>query len=243
MLQVKSTANHTGVIISGNHDDLSALCSAFANVIGDEDDYVYNGASCLRLSGICNEIRHACQGEGEASDSSHGLACYAFRVLWPEIAFIAAILDNFVLLSIARKLYAARLPDALKTDIQFISPNDIALIHYFQDLVWNELERIVGHARLRAIFGKFNDLRAMHFKYPQFDGFYTQWLDLLNMKLLCSKPEQRCSDLVTILASLFSMNEDYLSLKNTIDALAKQEGVYVAGIKLADCMDPETIKW
>ncbi|MGI5985572.1 MAG: DUF6904 family protein, partial [Oscillospiraceae bacterium] len=163
--------------------------------------------------------------------------------LWPEAVFVAAVLDNFILLSIAKKLYANRVPELLTKQMQTVSPDHIALIHYFQDLVWNELERVVGEGQIKTIFGEYNDLRWMHFKYPQLDGFYTQWLDLLNIKYLCSKPEDRSSYLTKILRSIFAIDEEYLFLKSNIDVFAKQEGIRVTSVAPADFLYPDKIEW
>lgn len=153
------------------------------------------------------------------------------------------IRQAFVLLSRAKMLYVSRLPEDIRKEAQPVLHNHIALIHYFQDLIWNELERIVGDRRVMTIFGEYNDLRSMHFKFPQLDGFHTQWLDLLNVVYLCSKPEQRSSHLVTILTKLFSIDEEYLALKNSIDVFAEQEGIRVTGVRIADCVYPDKIEW
>lgn len=243
MLQIKSTANNTGVAVSGNYDDLNELYNALLCVIGAEGEFFYEAASRLRVLSVCHEIRHAFEGEREKFRSDHNIQYYAFRILWPEAAFIAAILDNFVLHSYAKNLYSSLIPEIFDKQAQSVLRNQIALIHYFQDLVWNELECIVGNKQIKSIFGEYYDLRAMHFKYPQLDGFYTQWLDLLNTKYLCSKPEKRCSYLATILTRLFSIDEDYLVLKNSIKTFADQEGIRITGVKITDFVYPDKIQW
>lgn len=243
MLQIRSTVNNTGLTISGNYDDLNALYDSFVCVIGGEDDYFYEAAARLRVLSVCCEMRHAYIGERETINSNHTIPYYSCRILWPEAVFVAAVLDNFVLLSTAKKLYVKKLPEMQEKQIRTVLPDHIALIHYFQDLVWNELERIVGAKRVKTIFGEYNDLRLMHYKYPQLDGFYTQWLDLLNIEYLCSDPEQRSSHLTTILKRIFSIDEEYLFFKNNIEVFAKQEGIRVTGIKLTDCIYPDNIEW
>jgi len=243
LLQIKSTANNTGITVSGSYDDLSALHDSFVGVVGGKDDFFYQAASRLRVLGVCQEIRNAYLGKREISKNIDGISCYAFCILWPEAAFVAAVLDNFVLLSRAKMLYVDRHPEDLQKQVQPVLLNHVALIHYFQDLVWNELERILGDRRVMTIFGEYNDLRSMHFKYPQLDGFHTQWLDLLNIVYLCSKPEQRVSYLTAVLTRLFSIDEEYLVLKNSIEVFAKQEGIRVTGVRIADCMYPDKIKW
>lgn len=243
MLQIKSTVNNTGITVTGSYDDLSALHDSLVGVVGGKDDFFYQAASRQRVLGVCHEIRQAYHGERETLKNIDGVSCYAFCILWPEAAFVAAVLDNFVLLSRAKMLYVSRLPEDIRKEAQPVLHNHIALIHYFQDLIWNELERIVGDRRVMTIFGEYNDLRSMHFKFPQLDGFHTQWLDLLNVVYLCSKPEQRSSHLVTILTKLFSIDEEYLALKNSIDVFAEQEGIRVTGVRIADCVYPDKIEW
>lgn len=233
MLKIKSTTNNTGISVSGSLEDMNELHNAIMSVIGDEGEYFFQAGSRQRVLGICHEIHFAFQGKRKTLND-HVLPPYAFRILWPEAAFVAAVLDNFILLSSAAKLYVERLPKELREGIPTVSSDNIALIHYFQELVWNELERVVGAWQVRAIFGEYNELRKVHFKFPQLDGYCTQWLDLLNMKYLCSDPERRSSYLAPILTQLFSINEGYLSLKQDIDVFAQQEGIRVTGIRLTD---------
>ncbi|NLH01024.1 MAG: hypothetical protein GX488_03820 [Clostridiales bacterium] len=243
MLQIRSTENLAGISVRGNYDDLNELYNAFASVVGGEDDYLYETASRLRVLGVCNEIRHACIGNRELFERGYDIPCYGFRILWPEAAFVAAVLDNFVFLSTAKKLYVNRLPEEIKDQIQTVSADHISLIHFFQDLVWNELERVIGGRQIKKVFGRYDDLRSMHFKYPQFDGFYTQWLDLLNIKYLCYDPKIRGAYLAPVLAKLFSADEEYLSLKSNIDSFARQEGICVTGVRFAYGAYPDNIKW
>ncbi|MEA4895622.1 MAG: hypothetical protein VB064_10220 [Oscillospiraceae bacterium] len=231
MLKIKNTANNTGISVSGCLEDMNELHDAISNVIGDDGEYFFEASSRQRLLDICREIRHATQEKREALNDED-FSPYAFRVLWPEAAFTAAVLDNFILLSSAKKFYAERLPEELSKSIQTVSSSHVALIHYFQELIWNELDRVVGAWQVKAIFGDYNELRKIHFKFPQFDGYCTQWLDLLNLKYLCSDPGRRRSHLAPILTKLFCIDEDYLSLKNDIDVFARQKGIRLTGVRL-----------
>ncbi len=233
MLRIKSTANNTGISASGGLEDMNELHNAISSVIGDEGEYFFQAGSRQRVLGICHEIRFAFQGKLETLNVQD-LPLYAFRILWPEAAFVAAVLDNFILLSSAKKFYVECLPKESSESIPTVSSDHIALIHFFQELIWNELERVVGTLQVSAIFGKYNELRKIHFKFPQLDGYCTQRLDLLNIKYLCSDPERRRSYLAQILTQLFSIDEGYLSLKNDIDVFAQQEGIRVTGIRLSD---------
>ncbi len=227
MLQIKSTANTAGVLVSGGRDDLNALYGAFLSVIGDEKEYLYNAAPCQRLLSFSYELRQALAGK--ASENGN----YSFRALWPDTAFVAAVLDNFVMHSVSKGLYVARLTEAVKKESPSVAAEQAALIHYFQELVWNELERVVGKKQLRTIFGQYYDLRSMHFRFPQFDGYYTQWLDLLNIQYLFSLPCRRGECLVSVLTRLFQPDMAYYSLKNNIDDFARRKGVRVTGVSLA----------
>lgn len=239
MLQVKNTANYTGICVSGNYDDLNHLYKAFLSVIGGDDEYSYNAAPRRRILDVCREICCALQGKYETSMGNW----YAFRVLWPEAAFIAAVLDNFIFLSKAKMFYDNRFPEIFRERIQAKLSDNIALIHYFQELVWNELEGLVGEFRVRTIFGNYNDLRVMHFKYPQLDGFYTQWLDLMNIMYLYSEPDRRKDCLAAILTKMFSVEKDYLAIKNSIETYAQNKGIRVTAVGLADFAHPDNIEW
>lgn|GEM_PF-6698041 len=243
MLQVQNTEKNTGILVSGNKDDLAALSAAFESVIGDEGDYLYEAACRQRILNVCRALRPAWQSPSEETHDANEGPCCACRLLWPEAVFVAAVLDNFVFLASARKCYVKRLPDARSTQYQTVSTEQIALIHYFQDLVWGALERFVGEGQLRAIFGRYHELRGMHFKYPQFDGFCTQWLDVLNSRYAFACPKDRAAYLTTILKGLITLNKDYLALKDSIEAFAGQSGIYVAGVSLTAGLLPDGIAW
>lgn len=242
MLKIRSTTHITGITVSGSFEDMNDLRDAIISVIGDEGEYFFQAQARRRVPGICDEIRLAYQGKRNTVNCN-GVSYYAFNILWPEAAFLAAVLDNFILLSSAKMCYLGRLTEKAGKSTSSVSSDGIALIHFFQELVWNELEHIVGKAQLKAIFGKYSELREIHFKFPQLDGFCTQWLDILNIRYLCSKPEQRQSYLAYILTKIFSVDEEYLSLKNSIDGFLRQEGIRVTGICFADCLYPEKIVW
>ncbi len=87
------------------------------------------------MLGVCQEIRHAYLGELKTHKNIGGIPYYAFCILWPEAAFVAAVLENFVLLSRAKMLYVSRLHEEIRKQSQPVLLNQIALIHYFQDLV------------------------------------------------------------------------------------------------------------
>lgn len=237
MLQVKSTANTAGAVVSGGVEALKALYGAFLSVIGDEKDYLYDAAPCQRLLCFSHKLRQAM--EEEVSENGG----YSFRVLWPDMAFVAAVLDNFVLRSVSKSLYVARRQDGEKKLNPGVTAEQSALIHYFQELVWNELERVVGQKQFREIFGRYNGLQSMHFKFPQFDGFYTQWLDLLNIQYLFSPPCRRRECLASVLTRLFQPDMAYYSLKNSIESFARMRGVLVTGISFAEHSSSDGPEW
>lgn len=129
MLRIKSTANNTGISVSGSLEDMNELHNAVSSVIGDEGEYFFLAGARQRVLGFCHEIRSAFQGKRKTINDQD-LPHYAFRILWPEAAFVAAVLDNFILLSSAKKLYVERLPKEISESISTVSSDHIALIHY-----------------------------------------------------------------------------------------------------------------
>lgn len=242
MLNIENTANILGIVISGSCKDFMALHDALKSVIGDDGEFFHEADARSRVDALCRGIQIACPQMLDSSKPGVSTT-HSLRLLWPEAAFIAAVLDNFVLLTNARKLYSKLLPKESCSGAQTFPTDSVVLIHYFQELVWCRLEGIVGSNRMKFIFGNYNDLRSAHFKFPQFDGFCTLWIDLLNMQYLLSPADGRSNCLAALLNRLFLLDENYLNLKGSFRSYAKQEGVYITSTSITGCINSNSFVW
>lgn len=84
MIQVKSTPNHAGAIVSGDTPDLQSLCEALEQVIGREGEYPAYEAIRVRAVTLCEELHRAIAvGDGA-------------KILWPEMLFFSVALNGFI---------------------------------------------------------------------------------------------------------------------------------------------------
>lgn len=228
------SSQNRGISVSGGFEDIKELDNAISSVIGEDGEYFFQAGARQRVLSVLSEIHLAYQGKQDAFQEGNDISSCTVRILWPEAAFVGAILDNFIMLAEAKKLYVNRLPLEMKRNNPTVFSAYIALIHFFQDLIWSELERVVNEWQVRAVFGQYNILRKMYFKFPQLDGYCTQWLDILNTQYLFSEPEQRRFYLVYVL-KIFLVDEEYISLKDSIKVFKEQDGILVTHIRFSDC--------
>jgi hypothetical protein len=248
MINVKSTKQITGVEISGDYEDLNALYSALTNVIGEEGCYEDYYSCSMHVLGLCYDIRHAYQGDRNEFNSEDDSKYYSFNVLWPEIMFVVAILGDYLNFSESRKCY---LDDP---EVQFFGentrellkeklPDDIALIRYFQNLVWNALAKTIGEKRFKKLRNSIDFYILNIVGIQRIGGYYTQMIDILNVKYIGWKPQYRESHLAGMIEKIVKPNYDYNDLKKAVDEYALEVGVPYYKVMLEGMEYPEEIEW
>lgn len=154
MLEIKSTQNHTGITISGDHDDLYALYDAIGNVIGVEGEWSWMEAVRMRLLGLNYDLRHAFMGDRELLTKPNGLTdetmrwhekiCptgntyYAVNILWPEAMFTILVLEDYIIMNEEPKRFKKNdigQPVETKRYCEMKLPVDLAIVRLYQNLV------------------------------------------------------------------------------------------------------------
>ena len=248
MLTIKSTKLLTGVEICGDYEDLNTLYDALSNVIGEEGFYEGYESCSLRVLGLCYEIRHAYQDERSTLKSDDGSRYHSFNCFWPEMIFIASALGDFMSFAENKGCYLndstveffnqetrQRLKEAL--------PNHIALLRYFQSLIWNELKSIIGQKRFTKIFGVDESRLRFNLFEQSFDGYCTQMINILNVKYIGWKPERRESYLANVAEKVVKPNYEYNNLKDAVMEYTDESGTTYFEIELEGMQYPDGIKW
>ena len=252
MLSVKTTKMLAGVTISGTYSDLDLLYDALFNVIGT--DRCYNGyyQSQLRVMGLCYEIRHAYQGDRQESENDYGEKIYSLNYYWPEIIFLYAVLEDFILYSRMSCCYLQQegiekqfLNKEIIEERKERLPDDAAYVEYFRSLIKNALGRTIDEKKFKRLITYFDykfdysgTLRKMIFV-----DYCTQWVDIQNVKYLKRAPEKRRSYLATIAEKIIYDNYDYKYLRHDLLEYEKELKTPYYEIELEGMQYPDKIEW
>lgn len=247
MLKVASTENRTGILLSGNWEDLNALYDAISNLLGEEGFYKGYDDVSTRILGLSYELRHAYQGDRETFSSEDGTPCYATRLLWPEVLFDTYALCDYVTLAKGKKSYLrAEIPDLNEEVRRHFAERldtDIALIRFFQCLVWAELKKVIGEKRYKKLPEYFELHSFFGAATGDFKNYCLPYLDMLNVKYLRTKPERRESFLATTAGRIISMDAEYQQIKKEIEAYAVENDIPVTEVSIGNYDYPEEIVW
>ncbi|MHA6482836.1 DUF6904 family protein [Paenibacillus sp. strain BS8-2] len=249
MITVKSSEQHTGVVIAGDYLDMQTLYDALHEVVGEEGEYGrYEGAR-LRVLGVCYDIRHSLMGDREVSLEENGIdremmkrlnvitsehnLYFNARVLWPELLFVQMALNDFILLHIA-KLTKKHYRGALHKHA--IWDASIAAIRQFQSAVMKEIANLVTPVVYTRMMG------YMVHDYTCFDRYTTQYIDVLNIDWINMTPDQRLKSLSTMAKRLSEKGKAYQILHERVQAAAKQYNTTEHDISAPEDY-PEEFEW
>lgn len=253
MLRIACTENKTGVTLSGDWTDLDTLYDAVCHVVGEEDCYEgYEDAGTYLMS-LCYELRHARQGDRETFQSEDGSPYYATNLLWTEILFDACALCDFITLTRGKKSYLrAPLPAIdeqekgyLQEGRQYVlsrMDQDIAVVRFFQSLVWAELKKTIGEKRYRRL-PETMELRSFWGTASDFKGYCFPYLDMLGRSYLRAKPERRASYLATVAEKILLKDYEYDEIKKEVAAYAKENNIPQREVIVGSHKWPEEIVW
>jgi hypothetical protein len=249
VIHVKNTPNNTGVAVYGDYMDFEELYEALHSIVGDEDEFISYEAARLRVLGVCYDIRHALMGDREIefidngmnedkmrrlSTITHDKNIYlTIHVLWPEILFVAMALNDFIRLY--AKKQAKKSYDVLM-DKQNIWDPSIAHVRIFQAAIAKCMKETIPESSISRT------MKLMIKDYTWFDGYATQYLDLLNCKFLDMDKEKRLKNITIMAKRLAEQGDEYLKVKRDVVEAAQHYNCSVTSITLQ--LDyPESIEW
>jgi hypothetical protein len=254
MISIKNTPNLTGVIISGDFDDLYNLVEAFYAITVNE--YSENHQEYLKVSirvlGLCYDIRHAFMGDREVElvenhmteDKMkwHSLIApksnvyYKCNCLYPEMFFVMLALNELVKLRI-RDLAKTSYKEAM--DKKVVWDSTIAIIRLFQA----EFAKCVKATLTEGSFARW--LNVMNNDYIGIETIAGQFIDLLNIKYLRMTKEKRLKNLSSIAKRIaeFRYDNDHKEIKEAVAEGAREHGCEPEDLSLEGIEYPEGIEW
>ena len=249
MIYIENTQNNTGVSIVGDLNDFQLLYDSLHNVVGNEDEFVQYEGARLRILGVCYELRHSLMGDREIKFIDNGLTEYQMvklsiiasskniyfkiNVLWPEILFVAIVLNNFLKLYASKK--AKRSYDIF-TEKKTAWDSTIAVVRLFQSCIGDCIKRTLSeNMAVRA-------LNLMSENYNSFDNYITQYIDVLNSEFVDTPKEKRNKSISAVIKNILEPNTEYYNYKDIIEKQAKIHDCDPLDLRLNVDL-PDVIDW
>jgi hypothetical protein len=256
MLKAENTPNNTGVIISGTFDDLDSLYDALsllASPFSDENAESSLYDTAMHVMGICYDIRHAYMGDRELKlvDNNisteamkyHGIICpsqnveYGYQTIWLEALFVVSALNVFIDHR-ARIMVKTRYLYRLSDHHQVMFDKAIAVARNFQAVIMEALHDLVGD----NVYARTAKMIAAAPEYV-FDHFCSDYLNMLTVKYLRFDPEKKKKNLSVFIKRVLEQGQEYMEIRESITAYAKENGCDVRDVRLKDTEFPEEIEW
>lgn len=239
MLYAKHTPNHAGVALYGDYLDFQELYDALHTVIGGEDEYIAYQAVRIRILGLCYDIRHALMGNREFEFVDNGMdenkmkelamitpkknLYIKFPVLWPEMLFVIMCLNDFILLYQKKSKHAEW-------------DQTIAVVNKFQAAVAQCLKEVATDLSYRRM------MKLVTHDYIWFDGYTTQYIDILNAKFLAMNKEKRLKNITVIGKKIAEQGDEYRKVRAEIQEEALRCNCSLDEIQY-EWEYPEFIQW
>lgn len=249
MILVKNTPNNAGVAICGDYLDFEKLYAALHAIVGGEDEYPAYEAARIRVLAVCYDLRHALMGNREIEFVDNGMDAEKMKrlsliapskniyltinVLWPEMLFVTMALNDFVLLH-GRKQAKARYD--IMTDKKNVWDVSIAQVRMLQASIADAIKENVSAASFSRM------MNVMNRNYNWFDGYATQYLDILNCRFLDMDKEKRLKNIPTMAKRLAEQGEEYRDVKGEVLAAAREYNCTASDISL-EVEYPTYIEW
>jgi hypothetical protein len=249
MIYIQNTPNNTGVSIYGDHMDFDNLYNALFKITGEEGEKDGYQGACLRVLGLCYDIRHALMGDREIEFVDNGMdkekskrmgilapvknLYMKINVLWPEILFVTMTLND--LIRLYAKKQSKKIYDQVLDKKNIWDPN-IATVRMFQAEIAKCLKEIVTEATYNRV------ISTMNGDYPLVRAYCTQYIDFLNISFLDMSKEKRLKSISTMARRIAERDEGYRELKEQVYEAAKRSECAVDDIGMSE-MYPEEVEW
>lgn len=239
MLEIENTPNLTGVLIKGDRYDFENLYESLHHIVGTEETVKDHYNARIRVLSLCYDLRHAMMGDRNAFFKPHGLdeedmaylslvgskhnLYLSFEFLWPELLFIVFSLEDFI------PLYAKR-------EKAYAWDATIMTVRHFQSLVAKLLEETVTPRQFSNI------KKLMEPTSIQYEGYFTQYVDVQNIKWMNMTKEQRQKNLSVFAKRFHPESTEYQKEKEAILKAAKEYNCHPSQIHY-DRDYPDWVDW
>lgn len=208
MIQVKSTPNHAGAIVSGDAQELETLREALEQVIGREGEYPALESVRVRAAEFVSALR---QTSAAGDSASHE----GVKVFWPEFLFISVTLNGFI-----KQFYKKNKEPGWELTL--------AKVRKFQESIVDGLRRILPDTSYQQAT---SSIGPHVFLEP---GYVTQFLDELNAEFLELNADKRLANIAPMARRIALQSEDYRKCKHAILEASKLYKCPVEEIRLRE---------
>jgi hypothetical protein len=252
MIRVKMTKNLGGFEIAGDFFDFDELYQAIYNVLG-ETEHEYEGVEEIRILGLCYDLRHANMGSRdyeyvenavhEESARYHGMILppkniyTSFKTYYPEMVFILLALNEKC------REYATRLSKKKFDPYPFDTKEamwdkSLAIVRTFQSVVFEALSKDLTPSSINRV------KKLMSESYYTMENFYTQYLDVQNIKYIEMDREERVKKLTVLFKRFVEPINEYNKLVDEIDDAAEYYNCHPTQIRSGmEYPEDEDILW
>lgn len=249
MIFLKNTPNLTGATVYGDSLDFEKLYDALHEIVGSEDEWLpYRGAR-LRVLGVCYDIRHARMGNRGIEFVDNGMnrdimrfhstmmndknVYVSFNILWPELLFVAMVLNNFVILYSKKQAKNSYVP---LQDYRNIWDPTIAHVRGFQAAVFNLIKETVSESTFSRL------MKLINSGDVSFHFYTTQYIDELNLAFIEMNKEKRNKNISIMAKRIAEQGTKYQEVKQAVMEAARKYNCSITDIKsIVDY--PEEIEW
>lgn len=239
MIQINHTPNFAGVTVTGDYYDLDELYDALHEVVGEEGEYDAYDDARIRVLGVCYDLRHAKMGDREYHYLDHGVdedkmkmmgivgptrnLYLSFNIIYPEMLFVTMALNNFIDIR-KRKLKHPDWDEA------------IAVVRKFQATFIESLSDIISERRFNMMVNNMNAYSL------DFSNYFTQYLDVLNIRYLEWDKDNRVQNISRIAKWLAEQGKEYQETKAAVTDTANRLGGHPSEYRLRGEY-PDEVDW
>lgn len=184
---------------------------------------------------------------------------YSVNILWIEAIFSVLALEDLINIAtdenlsrkyinedmdfcIGNKEDRKEVEKKLKIEKEIRLPYDISIVRLCQAAIWKALYEAVGIQRYRRL-KKATSVDYYFHKPLRYDGFCTQYLDILNIKYINAKSEKRPALLASSIRNLINLDAEYYELESDIKEFARENDISYVDVGLTNIDYPEELEW
>ena len=156
------------------------------------------------------------------------------NVLWPELLFVTVALNDFV------KLYAqkqAKNSYHVMLDKRNIWDGSIAQVRLLQAAIAKCIKEVVSPTSFSRM------MNLLNHDYTWTDGYFTQYLDVLNIKFINMDKEKRLKSIPTMAKRLNEHDAEYRGIESVVLEGAREFNCPNDIVRFEGIEYPEEIVW
>lgn len=184
---------------------------------------------------------------------------YSVNILWIEAMFSILAIEDLINIHTDKKLSKKMINKdedlwfgdeenkeeilkEMKIEKELSLPYNISIVRMYGEAVWKALGEFIGINRYRRIKKSLTD-DYMHYLKLKYNGYCTQYLDILNEKYIYANPEKRATLLASAIRKLIKPDDEYYDMERSIKQFAVENNISYESVRLANVDYPEELEW